>query len=125
MNSQYSPERERYLRRDSPTPSPRPTTILPRYLELMRPNGIFYPIEAGGTPIAIPNGFVIGMRDPNGVLRPLFNERVIVRVKRIRRDVYDIVPLTLQEYRHYGFNSDITTNTDPFIRYVGEIRRTN
>ena len=123
MNSQHSPERERYLMRESPSLAPRPTTFLPRFLELMRPNGIFYPIEAGGIPVRTPDDYNIGIRDLNGVLRPLFFQRIMVKVKRVGNGLYDIVPLTLQEYRHFNFNSDLTTNTDRFLRYIGELRQ--
>ena len=122
MNSQVPPERERDLRRNSSSPDSRPRNFLPRCLELMRPNGSFYPLEAGDTPIKTPNGYIVGMREHNGVLRPLFCQRIIVKVRRVGIGHYDIVPLTLEEYRHFNFNNDITTNTDRFMRYIGVIR---
>ena len=122
MNSQHSPERARHLRRYSPPPGTGPEIDLPPVLELMRPNGSFYRLERGANLIGTGNGYIVGIRDPNGVLRPLFAQRLIVKIQRLEIGGYNVVPLSLEEYRHYNFNSDITTNTDPYLQYIGVIR---
>ena len=92
----------------------------------MRPNGSFYPLDWDTNPVVrAPDDYIIGIREPNGVIRPFFCQRIIVKIKRIEFGLYDIVPLTLQEYRYFHFNRDITTNTDPFMRYIGVLRGRN
>ena len=118
----HSSEQERNRGRYSPPSDLRPIAYLPRGLELMRPNGIFYPLEAGTRLIESADGYVIGIQDTNGVLRPIFAQRIIVKVKKLGTELYDIVPLTLEEYRNFDFNSDITTHTDRFIRFIGQLR---
>ena len=95
---------------------------MPRGIQLMRPNGTFYRLESGVGLTATPDGYLIGVRDANRVLRPFFCNRLIVKVKRLDIGDYDIIPLTLEEYRFYNFNSDIATNRDRFLQYIGERR---
>ena len=123
MNSKPSSGPQRHMWNDTPPPNPRNRSTLPGGLELMRLNGSFYPLEWDTSPVVkSPDGYILGIEDPNGVMRPFFRHRIIVKIKKVRRGLYDIVPLTLQEYRYYNFNSDITTNTDRFIQYIGERR---
>ena len=122
MNSQHSPERERHATRYNSL-GPRNIPPLPPGLELMRPNGTFYPYEMGANVIGTPDGYILGIREPNGALRPFFCNRIIVMLKREGIRGYTIIPLTLQEYRRFNYNSDITTHTDRFLQYIGELRR--
>ena len=122
MNSQHSPERERHATRYNSL-GPRNIPPLPPGLELMRPDGTFYPLVAGIHSIAISNGFVIGIQDASGILRPIFDDRTIVKVNRLGPGRYNFVPMTLQEYTFFNINSDLSTHVDPNMRYIAEVRR--
>ena len=94
MNSQTSPGRERQRRRLTIIPpNSRSITPLPEGLELMRPDGTFYPLVAGIHSIAISNGFVIGIQDASGILRPIFDDRTIVKVNRLGPGRYKILEI--------------------------------
>ena len=122
MNSQRSPERARHLRRCSPPPYTGHEILLPGHLELMRPNGSFYPLQEGADLVGVDNGYIIGIRDLNRILRPIFEQRIIVKIKCLATGGWNVVPLSREEYRHFNFNSDVTTNTDRHIHYIGVVR---
>ena len=121
MNSQYLPGQER--RPASPSRNPLPTNSFPRGLRLMRPNGTFYPFEGNANLVGTSDGYIIGIRDASGILRPFFFHRMMVKFKSEESRRNRVVPLTLREYRHYNYNSDITTSTDRFVQYIREFNR--
>ena len=126
-----SSESGRQPRRRIPPPAPRTPRMrhipvrapLPSGLELMTRHGTFYPLEANANLFETADNYILGIEDPNGILRPIFRHRIIVKVKRVETRDYQIMPLTLREYRHFNYNSDLTTNTDPYLQYVAQIRR--
>ena len=116
-------EPERNPPRNRPAPAaPRTQEPLPRGLQLMRPDGTFYDLVPPAISITLPNHYQIGIVEPNGYLRPLFFQRIAVKVKRLGPGRYDIVPLTLQEFRQYGFNQELTPHDNRVRAFIAELR---
>ena len=122
MNSQQSPERERNAARLSPPRSFPPRIGLPRGIRLIRADGSFYTYEGSVNLIGTSDGYIIGLRDFYGVLRPFFYHRYMVKIKCLANGSNRMVPLTSQEYRYYNYNSDVANSIDRYVQYIRERR---
>ena len=118
LSSQFEPARLR----PNPPAGPRRRVILPVGLQLMRPDGTFYDLVPPVHPITTEDEFHIGILEPNGILRPIFHNRIIVKVKRRGPGDFQIIPLTLQEFLWYPFNRDFTPYNVNAARFVEENR---
>ena len=126
-----SSESGRQPRRQIPPPAPRTPRMrhipvrapLPSGLELMTRLGTFYPLETNANICETADHYILGIEDPNGILRPIFRHRIIVKLKRVGTRDFEVSPLTLRDYRRFNYNSDITTNADPYLQYIAHIRR--
>ena len=126
-----SSESGRQPRRRIPPPAPRTPRMrhipvrapLPSGLELMTRHGTFYPLEADANVFETVDNYILGIHDHNGVLRPIFLNRLIVKLQNVGTGTYEVIPLTLRDYKRFNYNSDITTKTDRFLQYIAHIRR--
>ena len=100
----------------------RPNVIVPRGLQLMRVDGSFYDLVLPARPMTTPRGYQIGILDTTGVLRPVFLNGTMIKFKRRGPQDFEIIPITLPEFRHYRFNDNITSLNEAAAQYIAEIR---
>ena len=95
---------------------------LPAGLQLMRPDGTFYNLVPPVTPVRTEDNFHIGILEPNGILRPFYWHRIMVKVREDGPVNFDIVPLTYREILHYPFNRDLSPYNSEAAQHVAQNR---
>ena len=96
--------------------------ILPRGMQLMRPDGTLYDLPLPAHPMFTPDQFQIGILEPDGVLRPFFYRQTMVKVRRHGPGNFEFVPLTFAEFVHYRYNQNIASLNEAAAQYVAEVR---
>ena len=104
-------------------PIRRPIVILPRGLQLLSRNGTFRDLQSSDSVVGTPDDWLMGIIEPSGILRPLFSNRIPVKVKRVRPGYFQFVPLTLDEYFRYGY--DLPSRNQDVAQAAAEHRNRN